>query len=155
MLDLLTMDTNALTKILVRTQIMCIKVLTTPIHFKLTSNVNTTMIMIFVINKRNFWRHCAILWTVLLKFVIHFKSWINYCDPTPPNLIIKRKLKRNILWFNPIYIYIYLFIYIYYIYIYIYIYLYIYIYAAESGFNDILSWNISQMIRKTIQISRE
>ena len=30
-----------------------------------------------------------------------YKVKLNYCDPTPPNLITKRKRQRNILWFNP------------------------------------------------------
>ena len=32
-----------------------------------------------------------------------YKKKLNYCDPTPPNLITKRKRQRNILWFNPPY----------------------------------------------------
>ena len=28
------------------------------------------------------------------------KENLNYCDPTPPNLFIKRKRQRNILWFS-------------------------------------------------------
>ena len=29
-----------------------------------------------------------------------YREKLNYCDPTSPNLITKRKLQRNILWFN-------------------------------------------------------
>ena len=32
-----------------------------------------------------------------------YKEKLNYRDPTPPNLITKRKRQRNILWFNPPY----------------------------------------------------
>ena len=32
-----------------------------------------------------------------------YKEKLNYCDPTSPNLITKRKRQRNILWFNPPY----------------------------------------------------
>ena len=30
-----------------------------------------------------------------------YKEKLNYCDPTSPNLITKRKRQRNILWLNP------------------------------------------------------
>ena len=32
-----------------------------------------------------------------------YKEKVNDRDPTPPNLITKRKRQRNILWFNPPY----------------------------------------------------
>ena len=32
-----------------------------------------------------------------------YKEKLNYRDPTPQNLITKRKRQRNILWFNPPY----------------------------------------------------
>ena len=32
-----------------------------------------------------------------------YKKKLNYRDPTPPNLITKRKRQKNILWFNPRY----------------------------------------------------
>ena len=31
------------------------------------------------------------------------KEKLNYCDPTSPNLITKRKRQRSMLWFNPPY----------------------------------------------------
>ena len=32
-----------------------------------------------------------------------YREKLNYCDPTSPNLIRKRKRQSNILWFNPPY----------------------------------------------------
>ena len=66
------------------------------IHFKTTSNSNSKTIIIFIIVERNFWRNCAILWTVPLKLRIQ-----RIANLEPPGLITKSKRQRNILWFNP------------------------------------------------------
>ena len=63
-------------------------------HFKTTSNSYRKTIIIFIIFKKN----------VQNLSNCRYKEQLNYGDPTPPNLITKRKWQRSILWSNPLYI---------------------------------------------------